>query len=237
MRQIIRHLRRLLPFACLFVLPVHAADTMHAPDTMKQRVEGCAECHGAQGQGGANGYYPRIAGKPAQYLYRQLVGFRDGRRQFPPMEWMVRPLDDAYLHEIADYYSKLQPPEHQPQNVPHLSAQALARGRALATEGDASHGIPACSSCHGKALEGVEPGVPALIGLQYDYISAQLGAWRAHTRRSAEPDCMATIAALLSPGDINDVSAWLASRPVPADARPAPAGSVKMPMVCGGKEK
>lgn len=236
MRSIIRQLGRLLPLACLFAVPVHAAPAAHVPDTIKQRVQGCAECHGEQGQGGANGYYPRLAGKPADYLFHQLVDFRDGRRQFPPMEWMVRPLGDTYLHEIASYFASRKAPAYQPRHVPQLSPTQMARGRQLVMHGDPAHKLPACASCHGKTLDGVEPSVPGLLGLQYDYISAQIGAWRAGTRRARAPDCMAAIASRLTPDDVSAVSAWLASQPASDAARPAPAGSVTMPMTCGGEE-
>jgi cytochrome c553 len=44
---------------------------------------------------------------------------------------------------------------------------------------------------------------------------------------------MATIVSRLSDADISAVSAWLAQRPVPADAHAEPAGSVKPPLRCG----
>ena len=56
-----------------------AQDTERAPDTMAARVLGCASCHGDKGQGTNDDYFPRLAGKPAGYLYNQLVAFRDGR--------------------------------------------------------------------------------------------------------------------------------------------------------------
>ncbi|NII11637.1 c-type cytochrome [Oleiagrimonas sp. C23AA] len=226
----------MLPVACLFVLPVHAADLSHpVTNTLKQRVESCAMCHGEQGQGGANGFYPRIGGKPAEYLYHQLLNFRDGRREYAPMEYMVRPLSDKYLHEIAEYFANKHPdfPDTHP---PKLSDKAMARGKQLVSEGDPSKGIPACSSCHGKQLHGVEPGIPGLVGLPYEYISAQIGAWQTDTRAANKPDCMAKVAAKLSPADISAVSGWLASQTADASARPAPAGSVHTPMTCGSQE-
>src|SRR5262245_3535998 len=64
-------------------------------DTMEQRMIACSFCHGKQGEGHRqNEYYPRIAGKPSEYLYRQLVNFRDGRRAYPQMVYMSRYLSD-----------------------------------------------------------------------------------------------------------------------------------------------
>ncbi len=65
--------------------PLQPAATERAPDTMAARVLACASCHGAEGEGTSDVYFPRLAGKPAGYLYNQLVAFRDGRRKYPPM--------------------------------------------------------------------------------------------------------------------------------------------------------
>ena len=44
-------------------------------------VPACANCHGAHGEGGGEGLYPRLAGLPAAYLRRELALFRDGVRR------------------------------------------------------------------------------------------------------------------------------------------------------------
>jgi len=75
----------------------HAQSADNAPDTMAARVLACASCHGDKGQGTNDDYFPRLAGKPAGYLYNQLVAFRDGRRKYPPMNtsWKHRAADDG----------------------------------------------------------------------------------------------------------------------------------------------
>ncbi len=80
----------------------------------------------------------------------------------------------------------------------------------------------------------MQPSIPGLLGLDAQYIAAQMGAWRNGLRRAQEPDCMASNAGLLAPGDIAAVSAWLASRPASPRAAPLPEGSLKPPMDCGG---
>jgi cytochrome c553 len=45
---------------------------------------------------------------------------------------------------------------------------------------------------------------------------------------------MANIASLLVAGDIEAIAAYLASVPIPALTEPLPAGSLKLPMKCGG---
>ena len=74
-------------------------------DSIAQRTQACTACHGQQGRAGPDGYYPRLAGKPADYLYNQLLNFRDGRRHYGLMTRMLEPLSDAYLLEIAQHFA------------------------------------------------------------------------------------------------------------------------------------
>jgi cytochrome c553 len=203
------------------------------PDTLQQRIASCTACHGVHGEGTPqSGFFPRLAGKPAQYLARQLQDFQDGLRHYGPMEYTVRPLTPAYMREIAAYFAAQQVP-YAASPAPTVSPAVLARGEQLATHGDPARKVPACSACHGTQLTGVQPDIPGLVGLPYDYVSSQLGSWRTHTRATVAPDCMAVIANRLSPADITAVAAWLSSRALPADLHPQPAGSVNPPLPCG----
>src|SRR6516225_6996363 len=121
-----------------------AQPTERAPDTMEARLRACEPCHGRQGGGTNNDYFPRLAGKPAGYLMNQLVALRDGRRRYPPMNYLLEYLPDAYLKQIADYFAALRPLP-APLAVVDASAAVLARGRSLVTEGDPAHDVPACS--------------------------------------------------------------------------------------------
>ena len=60
-----------------------------------------------------------------------------------------------------------------------------------------------------------------LLGMPSDYLIAQLGGWRTGQRRAHAPDCMAEVVQRLSDRDVHAVVSWLATQPVPADARPA----------------
>ena len=75
--------------------------------------------------------------------------------------------------------------------------------------GDAAAGVPACSSCHGPHLTGMEPAIPGLLGLRASYISAQLGAWRYGTRTATAPDCMQIVAGHLTEEDVKAIAAFL----------------------------
>jgi len=189
-------------------------------DTIAQRTQACTACHGAQGRAAPDGYYPRLAGKPAAYLYNQLLHFREGRRHYGLMTQMVEPLTDAYLLEIAQYFADLKVPYPPPQ-ASTASAALLEQGRQLVMNGDPARQVPACVQCHGMAMTGVLPQVPGLLGLPRDYVNAQLGAWKAGKRRAHAPDCMAHVAENLSLDDINAASTWLAAQAVPFNSAPA----------------
>lgn len=201
-------------------------------DTLAQRLMACTACHGPQGRAAPDGYYPRLAGKPAGYLYNQLLNFRDGQRQYRLMSQMVDPLSEAYLLEMADHFAAMDVPYPAPAPL-QATADQRQRGEQLALRGDASRQLPACASCHGAALTGVLPATPGLLGLPRDYLNAQLGAWRTGLRRAHAPDCMAEIARRLAPEDIAAVSAWLASQPAPAQAHAVKASTIAPPMRCG----
>jgi cytochrome c553 len=226
----------LLP-ALLLSLPVlsAAAPATLPSDPAARRVLACTLCHGAQGRAAADGFHPRLAGKPEGYLYQQLLAFRDGRRQYGLMTNLLDPLSDAVLQDMARHFANLSLPYPAPQPAT-APAALLERGRRLATDGDAARQLPACSACHGAALTGVLPSIPGLLGLPRDYLNAQLGAWRAGSRRAQAPDCMASIARRLGPEDITALAQWLASQPLPADPRPVAAATqaAARPLDCGG---
>lgn len=220
----------------LLLLATTAGPAAAAPavveDTLAQRLAACTVCHGKQGQAAPDGYRPRLAGKPAGYLYHQLLNFRDGRRHYGPMVRLVDPLGDAYLREIARHFAVLDLP-YPPPRPSTESAALLHRGQQLVLEGDAAAKVPACTACHGETLTGRLPATPGLLGLPRDYLAAQLGAWITGQRRAHAPDCMADIARRLPAADVTAISAWLASQPVPESAGPAPAPTAPPPMRCG----
>jgi cytochrome c553 len=222
--------KRLLQAAASCAAFVCALAAAAPPDTLAQRIAPCLACHQPKERNDA--YFPRIAGKPEGYLYNQLLNFREGRRRFPLMTYMVENLPEPYLREIAAYFAHQQP-VHAATTAPAAPPELLERGRVLATQGDASRKIPACMACHGRNLMGVAPAIPGLAGLPRDYVNAQFGAWKNKVRRAQAPDCMAEVASRLSEAYVAAVSAWLSGQPVD-DAGPAAAPAAPLPLRCGG---
>ena len=219
-----------------FSLLVQAqSPSQNQADSMAKRMQACTTCHGAQGVTSNQAYFPRIAGKPAGYLFNQLQNFKEGRRHYGLMVGMVENLSDPYLLEMAQYFANIDLPYSPSAPLKTTASDAsLQLGKTLSLQGDKSRNIPACTACHGAALMGVKPAIPGLLGLPRDYVAAQLGAWQTGLRRAHAPDCMGRIAKLLKPADVDAVANWLASQPVPVATKPAASLPEPLTEKCGG---
>jgi cytochrome c553 len=226
--------RRMRVAAVMIIVTASAEAANPPPDTIEARVQGCSTCHGPAGQGTQDQYFPRIAGKPQGYLFNQLQNFREGRRSYPPMNYLLAYLNDDYFQEIAAFFADRRLPFGSPEQTT-LAAADLAVGENLVKQGDGARRIPPCVACHGPELTGLNPGIPGLIGLHSRYISAQLVEWRAGTRHAIAPDCMHDIASRLTEKEVTAVAAWLATQPAPAAPVAAPANSWRTPLVCGSE--
>jgi cytochrome c553 len=211
----------LLAMAPASAQPAPAPLASSVQDTMAQRMQACVVCHGKEGRATNDGYYPRIAGKPAGYLYNQLQHFKAGRRHNAAMAHLLQHLSDDYLRQIAAYFAELDLP-YPPARAPRLTPQEQAAAEALARHGVPERQLPACASCHGRQMAGVLPATPGLLTLPADYIAGQLGAWRTGQRHATEPDCMADIARRLTPQDIAVVSRWLSAQTLPPGTKAEP---------------
>ena len=183
-------------------------------DSLEERVKPCTICHEDGDKTGPDAYYPRIAGKPAGYLFNQLLSFRDGRRYYQPMAVLLENMSDEYMLEIARYFASLPYvyPQPEPHNLPPNDTQVVER---LISVGDAARDIPACSACHGEALMGVEPYMPGLLGLSHAYLSAQFGGWRnGGFMRGQTPSCMSEIAKKLTQEEVYALAKWLPAQPL-----------------------
>lgn len=71
--------------------------------------EKCMACHGNEGQGSAEAFFPKLQGQHYAYLLRQLQWIRDGRRKNanPAMLALIKDMDDRTLSKISDYISRI----------------------------------------------------------------------------------------------------------------------------------
>jgi len=72
----------------------------------------CKSCHGANGEGNKEKFYPVIAGQHYQYLLRQMTEIRDGHRRNanPEMVKVIKPYNNEQLIAISAYQASLTMP-------------------------------------------------------------------------------------------------------------------------------
>jgi len=225
-----RLLARLLIAALLAASAGRAAAQVE--NTMAQRMQACVVCHGKEGRATNAGYFPRIAGKPAGYLFNQLQNFREGRRHNKAMNHLMQHMSDDYLREIAGYFAGLDLP-YPPAQAGSLDAATQDLARTLVFKGVPQRQLPACVACHGMQMAGRLPAMPGLLTLPADYLIGQLGAWRTGQRQARAPDCMADIAKRLTPDEIGALARWLSAQTLPLGTKPEPASTEPLPMRCG----
>jgi cytochrome c553 len=73
----------------------------------------CVQCHGDQGQGNAEKFYPVLAGQHYAYLLRQITDIATLRRRNanPDMVKIVKAYNESELQAVVDYMSRLHWPE------------------------------------------------------------------------------------------------------------------------------
>ena len=72
----------------------------------------CLECHGTNGEGIKEKFYPVIAGQHYEYLLRQMTEIRDGHRRNanPEMVTAIKPYTNDMLVAISAYQASLKMP-------------------------------------------------------------------------------------------------------------------------------
>lgn len=168
----------------------------------------CMTCHGAEGAGDEAAAFPRLAGLPAWYMYKQLQDYASGSRPDEVMTGIAKQLTDAEMRSVSSYYAVVSSP--YAASTANPPAQMLQRGGQLAAVGSAQSGIPACVNCHGPNGFGLPPSVPYLAGQHAEYMALQLSLWKAGTRKNDPMNVMAAIASKMSDEDIRAVAQYYA---------------------------
>jgi cytochrome c553 len=164
--------------------------------------EVCVACHGEQGVSRAP-EFPNLAGQSGAAIYKQLNDYRTGSRTHPLMTEIAKALDEATLADIAAYYAA-QPKRNAGPATLAESPPAIVR---LVELGDPSRNIPPCASCHRPGSGGpIE--TPILSEQGKEYIVLQLKMYAAGDRRNDVYGRMRTIAAKLTPAEIDGLAVY-----------------------------
>lgn len=186
----------------LALSPVRA-DVGGDPQAGKTKAAACAGCHGAEGNGGADPSWPKLAGQVPEYIVKQLKRFKSGERKNPIMNGMAAPLSEQDMKDIAAYFAgrKLKLGAAKNKELA-LKGQRIYRGGIIDT------GVPACMSCHGPSGHGIPPNFPRLYAQNAAYTKKQLLDFRDGRRVSAD-DIMPRIASRLTEPQVQALAEYL----------------------------
>jgi cytochrome c553 len=76
------------------------------PPPGRAKAQPCAVCHGPLGIGTMPDT-PNLAGQPRVYLVAQLKAFRSGKRAHEVMNVIAKPLSDADIEALSDWYASI----------------------------------------------------------------------------------------------------------------------------------
>jgi cytochrome c553 len=191
--------------ACLWlvlVAPVHAVGGNVAAGQAKAGI--CAGCHGADGNGGADPLWPRLAGQDPDYIAKQLADFKSGARKDPIMSGMAAPLSATDMKNLGAYFASLKSKPGAARD-----AQLAKQGQKIFRGGNAKMGVSACMSCHGPSGHGIPPRFPKVSGQNAAYTQKQLLAFKVGTRAN-DGETMTRTAFRMSEQEIKAVSEYMA---------------------------
>jgi cytochrome c553 len=182
-------------------VPVYAAGDVAAG---KAKSAICAGCHGADGNGGADPTWPKLAGQHENYLVGQLQAFKSGIRKDPVMSGMAAPLSRKDMGDIGGYFASLSI-----KPAAAKSKELADRGERIYRGGNAKTGVSACMSCHGPSGHGIPPRFPRVSSQSAAYAEKQLLAFKS-AKRSSDGEIMTRIAFRMSEAEIKAVSEYMA---------------------------
>lgn len=129
------------------------------------------------------------------------------------MTGAVRYLSDDALVNVAAYYAGLPPP--RPAAAPTRGARGPADPMQAGKDAAA-----ACAGCHGEGGVSATPGMPSLVGLDPNYFTAAVNAYKTGQRKN---DMMASVVGALDAGAVSQVALYYALQK-PARAQTPAAG-------------
>jgi cytochrome c553 len=179
-----------------FIVAALAAAPFAAAQTIEDKAQACAACHGENGIP-PDKSWPVIWGQHQGYLYLQLRDFKSGARKDDVMGPVAQALERDDMLAIALYFSQ--------KAWPNLR-QARAADT-VATQAARANSSVGCTGCHQAGYQG-EGTQPRLAGQSADYLLKSMMDFR--TRRRGNNPGMSDLMNATSEDDIKAVAAYVA---------------------------
>ena len=174
------------------------------PDAAKgaQLTATCQACHTADGSRGSPAN-PILQGQHPEYLVKQLIEFKSGKRKNAVMMGMAATLSEDDMKQVAAFYAAKTP-------KPGFAKvkETVSLGEQIYRGGIAAKAVPACAGCHSPNGAGIPSQYPRLSGQHADYAEAQLLAFRSGLRGNNAQ--MTTIAGKMNEREMKAVTDYLA---------------------------
>ena len=196
-----RHLAWLIS-GLMLGISINAQAEDSATKSAQQTVNNvCAACHAADGNS-AISLNPKLAGQHPEYLEKQLMEFKSGKRANAVMSGMAAGLTDVEMKELAAYFAA------KPTTLDKAKSNGVGSvGEKIYRAGNAATNVPACAACHSPNGAGLPKQFPRLSGQHADYTLAQLKAFRSGERANAP--MMMAIAAKMSDAEMAAVADYI----------------------------
>ncbi|MEJ7928525.1 c-type cytochrome [Ramlibacter sp. AN1015] len=161
----------------------------------------CASCHGPGGNSGTPAN-PKLAQQHPEYLVKQLMEFKSGKRPSPIMQGFAAQLSEQEMRNVS-YWLAAQ------QAKPGFARdkELVALGERVWRGGIPDRNIAACAGCHSPNGAGIPAVYPRLAGQHADYTAEELIAFRGGQRPNA---VMQSVAAKMNDREIRAVSDYIA---------------------------
>lgn len=131
----------------------------------------CMACHTADGTRGSPAN-PILQGQHPEYLVKQLVEFKGGKRKNAIMSGLAAALSEDDMKHIAAFYASKKAKEGFAKNK-----ETVSLGEQIWRGGIAAKQVPACAGCHSPNGAGIPAQYPRIAGQHADYTAAQLTAF------------------------------------------------------------
>lgn len=196
-------------------------------------IESCARCHGYDGRGRNTEAFPLLAGLHKDYLVATMQAYANSQRHSGIMEPVAAGLTNSEIQQVASYYTGLtpngtedtlngsigeesvgEPATDAPTEGRTLPAEAIQRGKMIATQGLPDQNVGACIACHPTSRQEHNPAYPVLKGQPASYLVLQLELFQQRQRGGTDSaSLMHSIVDRLKPEQLQDVAAYYSSLP------------------------